>query len=451
MADWSPIDNQPLNVFFDLTIGGISKIYQNPDMPIRFEYFNSGDQNTVTIQLFDETGFWVEPALWSSAQTGIGGAPGGYFQFGYQGKNPHKSQVYQFSAASIKPVKQDNSYVITIVGSLCQSIHTSANSINGTLKECLMQFAKIHNLQLNVVPEFEPHYMRDGGVTDSDSTALSERIFNKWMNESDWSFINRIIKWGRDANDNAGYKVSITSVNSTQMLNVSRTQTGSIAPDLKFVVEAPDTTVISWSPDIDLLSAITGANANHQNSYQPSSGQEQKFVTDPALTQQLQAPLPGQMFLPVISPLPAQSQQPDSGYYADATQMPAAVTGAAIRARPGSTSSGYAGRSKFQTDQLNSTLAGMSATLVILGDPTIDPNDPSNFQVQYVEVTDYYPVNYITGSTAQQLHYSSGIYRIESVHHVISSEGYQTTLELTRMSMPQPDDSTQPTPAEKSS
>lgn len=434
---------QPLSAFFELKMGGLKKIYQYPEMPIDFEYDSSSDGSSVKITLFDVTGTQVENAIWNSRDP-VSGIAGGTFQFGYLGKQPKISNEYQFQLESWHPQFSANSFTVTLIGNVILSPMASTNQVSGTMEECLNELTKFHNMQLNINPPFGIDFMKDTGYTNKDSTALTEMQHIKWINETDWAFINRLLKWARDQQGKGGYLAYLSTNNGQATLNIVRPQNTS--PDMTFTVQERDSTVISWQPTLDFTSAIFGANDLQQNGYQRGTGDTQKIVCDQNVTKPFQANLNGTDSAPVIKSLPANQSSPDQLVYTNSENMPSNVTGSAIRSRPGASSSSYAGVNPVLNESLKAQLQGTSATLVILGDPSIDPilGQQNSQQIQLVEVKCFYPHNYYTGNvtaptpTGQELHYTSGTYLLDGVKHMIKAGEYQTILSLTRDDVPTP-------------
>jgi hypothetical protein len=449
MAPFNPALIQPCNIFFTLTLGGLTKTYVNspsgPQIPIdfRFETTVSG-MPTVYMTLFDETGFEAEPAFWDSIAnpTADNGMMKGKFQFGYQGKTPYMSDEYTFFLTHFKPKESGNTHIIRMVGSVTSAAYMSSNPLNGTLDEVLQQFAKNENAQLNIDPPFGPHEMRDTGHTDKDSTDLVDPIFMKRKNESDWDFINRTLDHAVDAQGNGGYQIGFSQdPNSGQkIINITRPGVGTVLNT--YIIQDPNTVVIQDGWDYDSVSGyqqVFRASGGEENGYQNPTGDPEKKVTDPIVTQNNQTQLPGQNYVPRWKSQPPHNENPDSTYYWG-DFMPGSVMGSCVRSRPGAKGTPYGAKNKFINKAIKIQTANLTGTLSVLGDPKLDPSPFAGNAGKLIEIVDYYPINYRTGHTPQQLHWSSGYYFFQSATHIISAGSYITQLYLTRFGGPPPAD-----------
>lgn len=193
---YHPEANQPLMVFFDLTLGNLQRIFVSPECPIDFE-FKIAPNPEVTFTLFDVTGFEVEPEIFNARDEATG-IPGGSFSFGYL-NGGKKSQSWSFQLEDVKTFFKGNSFAITFTGTTLLAPMVSTNQNSGTVQEILEKFCKDHNLQLIVNPEFGKSYMQDTGYNDDRSTEKREMMHHKWVNESDMAYIARILQWARVA------------------------------------------------------------------------------------------------------------------------------------------------------------------------------------------------------------------------------------------------------------
>jgi hypothetical protein len=270
--------------------------------------------------------------------------------------------------------------------------------------------------------------MRDTGLQNSDTTELAEMKHTKWQNETDMSYVNRIIQYCRDGRGRSGYCTVFTdgSNGNPKTLKV-------FIPDpskdvsATYTVQAADSNVIHWKPSISVNPSVLGAHDIHFNTTLPISGDNAKLNINQPLMQQ-QGLLPPS---PPVRPL-IQSTRPGG----DPTQIiqtggaetfeSASVNGA-VRNRTGGSPSPYSGFNAYisQAGILNENCR--QAELVIIG----DPNCPT--VGEFVQVNFNYPVTYKNMSAAPQKHYSSGRYRINKIRHEIGVSGlYTTTLSLGR-------------------
>jgi hypothetical protein len=434
---------QPFNVFFDLQIGGFQRTYAAPDNTnIMMDFDISAENNQVILTLFDATGKEVQDAIWNAVDP-QSGVIGGSFQFGYLGSNPKQSIRYKFQLEDFIPKQVNNSFIITLIGFVLLSPIISTNQYSGTIEEMLTKIAQTHNMTLNIDPPFGTFYMQDSGYVDKDSTDLMEMQHIKWVTESDWAFICHVIDWAKDQSGKGGYRAYITNdENGNSVLNICRPQLSSAA--YTFTVQDPDTTVIEWSPDVNFCAAVFNANGVQENGYQMHTGDEQKFVADQSVTASQQTLFTSnQGGSPLVASTPVNSEQPDSIYYFNSENNPASVTGSSVRNRPGVTSTPYAGSNPFINDHLKNWMSSITATLIVKGDPTIDPFNGTT-AIQNVEVTNYYPQNYVTGKYGQELQYTSGMYQILGVRHSMKAGEYHTILTLVRAADNTPDTNVEP-------
>ena len=60
--------NQPNNLFFDLEIGGLRRIFEYPQIPMELSVILKPFAGTFSCTLMDDSGFAVEPHIWGAAQ-----------------------------------------------------------------------------------------------------------------------------------------------------------------------------------------------------------------------------------------------------------------------------------------------------------------------------------------------------------------------------------------------
>lgn len=216
--------------------------------------------------------------------------------------------------------------------------------------------------------------------------------------------------------------------NGKNALHVTRPQNKT--PNYKYTVQAADSVVVDWEPDINFAGSIWNANDIEQNSYQRFTGDEQKFVMQQENTERFQERF-DEPTAPLIKSTPEHENAEDL-VYLGATNMPDSVTGSSIRSRTAASHSPYAGINPILNSHLQSWMSSWNAKLTILGDPEIMPTLQDG-SMNLCEVEVFYPVNYNNENFAPaQKHYSSGVYVIEAVTHVIRAGSYLTILDLTR-------------------
>lgn len=429
---YDPSGSQPLAVFFDIEMGGVRQIYRSPEIPMEFT-FTLDESPSVSFTLFDITGGKVEPQIFQ-ARDPVTKIPGGTFRFGYL--NGKQSQTWNFQLESYKPVFMGNAFAITVTGATLLTPMISTNQNSGTVKEILEKFCQNHKMKLNITPELGVAYMQDVGYADSGSTGLCEMTHHKWIDESDLSYIARILQWARDSEGKGGYRFFITNDDDGQnILNICRPQ--NMTPKYKYTVQAADSVVVSWEPDVSFSNIMGNTNDVHQNSYQRFTGDEQKVVLQQSITKKYQE-LFGKQESTQIKAVPDKPEANDIVYW-DTASMPDSVTGSATRSRTGPSASPYAGINPFLNSHLVSWMDSWNARLTILGDPDVMPS-LADGNMNLCEVNCFYPVNYQNDSFgAQQKHYTSGIYLIEQVTHIIREGSYLTILDLTRAAADTPE------------
>jgi hypothetical protein len=419
--DTAPL--QPRAIFFDLSLGPLSKIYVGPQIPVDFT-LKLGGAPEVTFTLFSEDGS-VEAAIYQSRdpQTKV---PGGTFQFGYL--NGKKSPNYTFQIASYHPTFVGNAFMITIVGTTLMSPLISSNTYTGTLKEVLDQFCKNHNnMTLNIDPPFGTEHMTSVGYTDVDSTAPSEMVHTSAINDSDISFLKRILPYARDVNGGGGYNWHISDDGQGQStLSITKAKNGSA--NFKYIVQDKNSVVRSWSPSINFDGIIKNQNDAQQNATQRFSGYENTTCANQAVTDSLQE----KFELPYSNDVKASpvSEDPTQLQYQGTANAPPAITNATSRTRGGASTDSGAGINPFLNSHLWEWMSSYEATLEIDGDPDVVPTLTQG-STALCDVTCYWPTNY-KQKQSKQLHYTSGLYQIVDVVHHISAGNYSTTLSLSR-------------------
>ena len=425
---------QPMPVFFELQIAGLSEIYRYPEVPIDFRMsIKQGGVAEVEFTLKDLTGTQVEQHLWDAVDKNVA-LPKGKFQFGYL--NGAQSPLFEFFIDDFIPVFSGNSFVITVVGS-CPTLSPflSNNQFSGTIQEILEKFCKVHSLELKVDPPFGASHMMDAGYNDNKSTTKTEMRHHKWANESDAGYLERILLFARDGEGKGGYNWNIgQDKDGKQTLSVFRPQNR--GADLEYTVQDKDTVVIDWKPDISFTKVIWGQNDVMHHSYSRITGDEMKSVEQQHLTEPYQETFgyPNSV-KPKSTPT---HDKADKRVHFNTETMPDSVTGSNVRAFVGASVSPFAGLNPSLNRHLRSWMQGFTATLTVLGDPSVGLMSESG-GIQLVDVTCFWPLNYLNQYTGKRLHYSSGTYILEEVEHVIQAGSFITVLHLFRANSPTPD------------
>jgi hypothetical protein len=432
MSDsYNPAPNQPLNIFFNLDVGGLSNIYLKPDIPMEFHFKQGGQQGEgaglFDITLLDETGQMVEPFLWNNRDP-----QSNYIkaqcQFGYQGAIPNVSPAYNMKVTDYKVSFLDNAFAINIQGSMVPEAMSSSNQYSGTVMDILNQYCKTYGLSLNVNPAFGINYMQNTGHTSRDTTAGTEMFHVKWVNESDWAYINRICNFARDQQGQLGYSVSHDTSDGNNTLNVSNlVNTNS---NYVYNVQAKDSVVVAWQPSLAFHPFSMEGNDAQANGHQISTGDEFKTVIQPGTTQGMNPTTFGQPILNLINSTP--NQPPAKQLFNYCSSVLGADLATAQRMRPNATGNADGTMNPFLNRGIMAQSATCEAVLTVLGDPNLRLYDSTGAALQ-VFVNCYYPENYATGNfSSQQLHYSSGLYRVIDIEHIIRPGSYHTVLQLIR-------------------
>jgi hypothetical protein len=416
----SPDASQTLETFFDLELGGLKQIYKNPNIPIDMT-LTIDTVWTVSMTLWDQTGFEVEPYIWQSK-----GGDGftGKFQFGYQKPNL-QSPLIPFQITNYDSKVEENSFRLTILGNLDFRPNSSCNQANGTVTTVFQKFCDTYGWTLQIDPPLGPSQMMETGRHNIESTELREMQFTKQANESDWSMIQRLVRYCRSSTGKGGYSAhqSLDS-NGNKVLMVSQPKDGNQA-DFSYVVQTQDSEVVSWQPHVS-FQGILGSNEIHWNTVQKVSGYDQKVNMTQGLLQPYIPNPGGNPFNPLIQSTPTKPDPSQILQVGGAETFENASVNGALRYR---TMGGSSSASLFN-NALTGTKEAMyginGATLVIQGDPNIMT------PLQMVQVSFYYPVTDKNLNTGQQLHYTSGLYQISKIIHSIRAGEYLTTLELER-------------------
>lgn len=384
----------------------------------------------INITLYDLTGA-VEHAIYESASPETGVA-GGTFSFGYL--NGKRSQTYSFDIESYQPAFVGNAFMISINATTLLSPFISNNPYSGTVMDVLQKMADNHNMTLKVDPPFGTEFMQDIGYTDVDTTAATEMVHTKWVNDSDAEFINRLLQWARDAEGKGGYKYAIIDGGDGKaVLNINKAKESS-SGDFKYIVQDEESVVVAWRPEINFSSVVNGQNDVQSNSIQRMSGDPAKNIAQQSNTKPFQSSSFGLPNSPQLKATPPKKDAEESQYWGQ--NLPKEATDNSVRNRPAASSSPGAGFNPFLNSHLWAWADTYQATLTILGDPDVVPT-MQNGSVALCDVTCYWPTNYAQ-KQSKQLHYTSGLYEIESVTHSIHAGEYLTTLSLSRASSETP-------------
>lgn len=433
---FNPAPFQPLQPFFSLHVAGLDKIYEDPNTPMRMEMIQTRDGIfTVTFNLFDEAGWEVEPYIWQSRDpnTSIGGGtgvPGGTFDFGWLGQANVKSDPIPFDIESYTPVYEKNAFAINLHGTGLLGPTLSNNQFSGTVKECIQQWADVYKIDVKYEPDIDESQMQDKGTTDTVTRKGAKKV-SKPGSISDWGFLLQLCDYLVSQDGKMGYRPLITADKSgKRQLVLSIPQNTSADYDFYVQDSEQSGVVLNWSPHVQFAIAVD-AYETHHNSIQSGTGYPMKVVLDPAVTKDKQPGLFNyNAFQSVRSTKPEDAGKPDKLIQVCPENYPKSVTQGNIRARTSGCISSLGGVSPALTQHIQQWMLGQTAEITIMGDPNI-----SLETLKVANVYFYYPENYLN-SNIRQLHYTSGLYYVDGVRHLIEEGRFETTLSLCRAAMP---------------
>lgn len=423
-----PQRHQPINAFFNIEIGGKTRIFDPPDIPLDFSIAigATGITTHINMTFFDQSGEEIEPYIWKSAQMNEEGMARGTLRWGVLGDTIQVSDVYPFEAPDYVIDVQDNCFALRIVAAMAMGPHMSVGKLHGTVEEIIDDFCSVHGYQKKIDPAFGINYMLDVGYIGKDTTDKRELQYQKAADEPDWAFLRRIIPFARDGENRGGYRImEDVDKDGQKMLRIYRPDDSDA--DYVFKVQDPDSTVIRWKPNINFTAVTWGASGNHWNYIQRGTGNLAKVTPAPNLTFDQQTTF-GYRYYPKVRSLPIQPD-PSQLHHMNSESMEKPVVSGCIRGRNKGTSSAYACGPEIH-QQLIEWSQFFGAELTVLGDPAIKPG--RNCRVDF-----YYPFNYKEASTEGKQHYSAGMYHIDEVVHSISGGLYETTLLLSRPTAPE--------------
>lgn len=422
---FDPTPFQPLSVYFDMEIGGLSKIYSYPNIPVAMELtLPTKEAPTVVFTLFDEAAKEVEPYLWEGRDPATG-YPGGTFQFGYKGEANVDSQKFSFAIQDVNPQYVNNAFSITIYAFITSATPiTSSNQLCGTPEQILDQFCKIHKMELEISPPFGKDKMMDIGRTGRNTTEKQEMKFSKNMSYSDWRFINKLLYYCVDQEGKPGYVARLMDDNGSKKLKVVKVQDSSADYTYKF--QDTNGVVKEWNPKVSYIPLLDEADTQ-VNGIQAHTGYEYKQAMNQKLTQD-KATLFGKDVYQVLGSLP-EKDPPSKIDHICAENMEDQVVNGSMRQRSAPSRTPYGGSLPALYKHIQRWMDLNSAELVVLGDPRID--SVTEQALTLVEVEFNIPVNYFN-TTANERHYTSGIYPVDSVTHSVAAGTYLTTYQLGR-------------------
>ena len=246
---------QPNVVFFDLEFGGLRQIYSPPEITVELSIILQPFTGRFTCTLFDDTGYAVEPHLWSEASSGV---PGGFLQWGYKGENNTSSGRIPCLVESYKPVIGRNYFSLALEGKLTD-VPSDYNSggFNGTLERVVEEFGSKYNLTLDLKDPVSSSSLL--GFSQDKTTEMREKEFHKQATETDTAFLARILeRYGiSKASDKVGYWAMVSADDDGTggtSLRLRLTNREFAQNKYEWTVQDPDSVVIEWSPELNFIS-----------------------------------------------------------------------------------------------------------------------------------------------------------------------------------------------------
>lgn len=421
---FNPASMQPLQPFFEINMGSLRQIYEDPNFPVSMDLTLSleGKVSNLVLSFFDEYGWDIESAVWESADP-VTGLPGGTFKFGYKGDAKVESEEFPFQVARVIPRYENNAFTVTLLCDLALDPLMTSSKYSGTLEECIDKFCELYNFEKNIDPPFGTEHMQSLGDTDRNTTESREMLHRKLAHENDWRFMQRITMYAADQEGKFGYKLYVTGKGGKRILNVVKLRSASA--DYTYIVQDKEGVVVSWAPEIN-YAAVYGGYDTHHNTTEKLTGNTLKTTLNEAVTKDLQSNFGYDVYEIVNSA--AFKGPPETLHHKCAESMQDNVVNGAIRQRTGGSATTLGGMNPILANHIIRQAGNNRATLEIAGDPQIVPDKIADIQF-------YYPLNF-KNNRFRQMHYSSGLYHIVEVHHHVGIEGFTTSLTMERAGIP---------------
>lgn len=429
---FNPAPYQPLNVFFELKLGALERIYEYPNIPLSFELKFGGNNKLglAVITLFDEVGLEVEPYIWAERVRGTKVVEG-TFKFGYTVPEGIESEEYTFHLHNYRPRYKDRTWSHTLycfVTSL--EVAMSSNQYCGTLEEIIDKMCSNYNWQKQINPPFGKEYMLDAGGNDKDTTEPSERRFISPNTESDWRGLTRLLYYARDKNGKSGYRAVVQDVDGAPTLVITRGGKNAKA-DYFYDLDDPDSTVLDWDPDVNFVECFNGTDTTFLGS-QPSTGYPTRSVMAHEVTRDQLEDFGQNTYQTVrgVRQDGADPKPPDRSYYTCPETAPQDIMQGATRYRQSPARSPWAGDHAALYSHISSWMAMNTATLEVLGDPRITILPKQN-AIATVELAIKTPITYFN-TTEKIDHYTAGLWEVREVTHRLALGQYTTIYGLQR-------------------
>lgn len=423
---FDPSQYQPLSVFFDFEVGGLSQIYHYPNSPISMLLTlpTKDEAPTVVFTLFDEAASEIEPYLWDSADPATG-MPGGTFSFGYKGTANIESKKYSFTVQDVVPMFTNNAFIVTVYAFITSATPiTSSNTLCGTVEEIIDKFCEIHKLEKKIEPAFSKEKMMDIGKTGRNTTEKQELKFVKSVTETDLRFLNRVLTYAVDSEGKPGYFARLYDNDGTKELKIIKVRDTSA--DYQYVVQKDSSVVIDWRPKVSYCPVRDEADTQ-VNGMQKFTGYTHKQALNQAVSKDRQT-LFGKDVYQVLGSLP-EKEPPSKEHHICSESMEDSVTNGAIRQRGSSSRTPFGGSFPAFFAHINKWMDLNSAELIVAGDPDVD--SVMEQAVTLVDVDFRIPINYFNKDNRDR-HYTSGIYPVDCVVHEVQAGQYRTMYSLGR-------------------
>jgi len=428
---------QPCNSVFELIIGGLHIKYQHPQHPVamRVVLLSDSGVGNWSANLYDQTGFEVEPYIWAARDNDGKGLCTGQLRFGYTASNrggvePRMSRWYNVILDSYSVDVRHTGFEIQCKGQVTFATQIlSSNQYNGTYRECLDRFTAIHGYDIVEIPPVDAMSLRELDSTGK-TTEYRDKIFSKTLEENDHLFITRMVTQATKTPDGkSGYRVSFMTgpTGRDTMYIVIPEQAGSIGT-YSYDVQSKASVVIDWKPEVNFstMTSILDKDNVVVNGTQAFTGRTQKQYLNQQLTAPFQSNLDGNDINQNLEADPPEAE-PKQMLYHDQETMPPNVTSRGIRVRRGTTGNNTTDLTTSLSRLLTMAMAGQKATLIILGDPEI-------VACTHCSVNFRYPNSPMNAASIPPLHYTSGKYFVEEVTHEIIGGRYTTELRMIRPS-----------------
>ena len=434
--------NQPLNLFFDLQIGGWKEKYKGDDLfHVGFTAsLSSNSTGTISIDLFDDLGYEVEMAILDYNKNVSINSDDITIQWGYNGNDgfDYVSPVYTILLKEITPTMGQNYFTFSIDADITSAAMGLYNKTQkketayGTVSEIIDKYMDTYDIfERKITPEFDIERMTKYANNGNKTTDPEEMKFEKLSNESDFAFLRRIInKYAiPQGPEGQAYEVRIDMDPETEEETIYITTPHSAENSgYTYQVHDPESVVLSFSPSMTYQSALLQGGGTLETRVDDSNSGDTK-QTSVSQKNSPYKPIGGSKKL-LIEP----NQNSHLKTEKDAEIKTDGADGSEKQTEETSKSQVNPGKSKRQNyyetiaRQAASAVNNFTANLEIIGDPKAPVG-------KKLDVIYKMPSSLNRGDacrSAYGYHWSSGTYFIMAVDHVMSAGNYTTTYQLSR-------------------